>query len=44
VFDFLKDAGCDEVQGYYFCRPLPPLEFEQYVGRTLEAPAAQPVA
>jgi diguanylate cyclase (GGDEF)-like protein/PAS domain S-box-containing protein len=39
VFDFLKDAGCDEVQGYYFCRPLPPLEFEQYVGANVAAPA-----
>lgn len=22
-FDFLKQEGCDEGQGYYFCRPMP---------------------
>ena len=28
---FLQDRGCDEVQGYYFSRPLPTEAFEQYV-------------
>ena len=27
----LKSMGCDIVQGYYFSRPLPPAEFEDYV-------------
>jgi EAL domain-containing protein (putative c-di-GMP-specific phosphodiesterase class I) len=24
---YLVDLGCDEVQGFYFSRPLPPDEF-----------------
>lgn len=27
--DFLKSAGCDYMQGYYYSRPLPQEEFEQ---------------
>jgi diguanylate cyclase (GGDEF)-like protein/PAS domain S-box-containing protein len=27
--DYLRHQGCDEMQGYYFSRPLPDLEFEQ---------------
>jgi EAL domain-containing protein (putative c-di-GMP-specific phosphodiesterase class I) len=27
----LKGAGCDMVQGYYFSRPLPAIEFEQKI-------------
>jgi EAL domain-containing protein (putative c-di-GMP-specific phosphodiesterase class I) len=29
----LKDAGCDLVQGYYFSRPVPPEEFEDFIIR-----------
>jgi len=25
--DFLREHGCDEIQGYYFSRPLPGSEF-----------------
>jgi diguanylate cyclase (GGDEF)-like protein/PAS domain S-box-containing protein len=27
--DYLRSQGCDEMQGYYFSRPLPASEFEQ---------------
>ena len=26
--NFLRAQGCDEIQGYYFSRPLPPIEFQ----------------
>ena len=28
---FLAQAGCHAYQGYYFCRPLPLAEFEQFI-------------
>ena len=28
-YQFLKENGCDVIQGYYFSKPLPELEFEQ---------------
>ncbi len=30
---FLEKNGCNEVQGYYFSKPLPSIEFEQYVNQ-----------
>ena len=33
---FLKDAGCDIVQGYYFSRPLPAHEFEELIKKEIE--------
>jgi len=37
---YLRRHGCDEMQGYYFSRPLPENEFEAMLrdGRTLQAP------
>jgi diguanylate cyclase (GGDEF)-like protein/PAS domain S-box-containing protein len=37
---YLRRHGCDEMQGYYFSRPLPEGEFEAMLreGRTLQAP------
>jgi diguanylate cyclase (GGDEF)-like protein/PAS domain S-box-containing protein len=39
--DYLRSHGCDEIQGYYFSRPLPAFEFEQLLRqrRALPAPA-----
>ncbi len=28
---FLKDRGCDEIQGYLISKPLPPSEFRKFV-------------
>lgn len=33
VFDQLMLLGCDQVQGYYLSRPLPPAEAFEFVGR-----------
>lgn len=30
-YDFVKSINCDEVQGYFFCKPLPVSELTQYV-------------
>ena len=29
--DFLKDAGCDIIQGYYYARPLCQSEFDDFI-------------
>ena len=34
---FLKDNLCDEAQGFYFSRPIPPLEFEELLANTFKA-------
>jgi len=39
--NFLRTHGCDEMQGYYFSKPLPLADFEQLLreGRRLVFPA-----
>ncbi len=29
--EFLKSAGCEEIQGYYYSRPIPEAEFERFL-------------
>jgi diguanylate cyclase (GGDEF)-like protein/PAS domain S-box-containing protein len=36
--NFLRDRGCDEVQGYHFSRPLPAQAFEDYVRQAAPQP------
>jgi len=36
--EFLRAQGCNEVQGYYFSRPLPALAFEVYVRQAARQP------
>jgi diguanylate cyclase (GGDEF)-like protein/PAS domain S-box-containing protein len=38
---FLRDHGCDEIQGYYFSRPLAVADFPDKVRSTLSALVAQ---
>jgi len=40
---YLRRHGCDEMQGYYFSRPLPEQDFEAMLreGRRMQAPASE---
>lgn len=35
--NFLRDGGCDEMQGYYFSKPIPAADFEALVRKSLAA-------
>jgi EAL domain-containing protein (putative c-di-GMP-specific phosphodiesterase class I) len=39
--DYLRSQGCDEMQGYYFSRPLPAPEFEQLLRERRSLPVLQ---
>lgn len=34
-YDFLKSVGCDEVQGYFFSKPLPESQFDALIAENL---------
>ncbi len=38
--DLLRLAGCDEIQGYFFARPLAPDDFEAFARQLLTSPDA----
>ncbi len=42
-YEFLREAGCDEVQGYYFARPMRARDFEQCLMDTSIPRAAFPL-
>jgi diguanylate cyclase (GGDEF)-like protein/PAS domain S-box-containing protein len=29
--EYLREQGCDEIQGYYYSKPLPPEQFEEFI-------------
>ena len=31
--DFLSDIGCDEIQGYYFSKPINPEAFTEFYNK-----------
>ena len=35
--EFLKDNGCDIIQGYYFSKPLEAIDFEKKLTRRAAA-------
>jgi diguanylate cyclase (GGDEF)-like protein len=40
--DFLRHEGCDEVQGYFFSRPIPAADVEAFLGRVADSGLAFP--
>ncbi len=42
--DYLRRHGCDEMQGYYFSRPLPAAEFEQLLRQRRRLPLLEAMA
>ena len=35
-YHFLKENGCDIIQGYYFSRPLPVADFEKLIEKEIQ--------
>ena len=38
----LSAAGCQTIQGFYYCRPVPPSEFEKRLGPDTQAGNEKP--
>jgi EAL domain-containing protein (putative c-di-GMP-specific phosphodiesterase class I) len=38
--DLLREFGCDEIQGYYYSRPLPSKEFTELLEKSMRQPLA----
>jgi EAL domain-containing protein (putative c-di-GMP-specific phosphodiesterase class I) len=34
---FLRERRCDEMQGYYFCRPVPPADIAVFARRVAQS-------
>ncbi len=34
-FDFLREAGCNNIQGFYYAKPLPLPNFEQFITQSM---------
>jgi EAL domain-containing protein (putative c-di-GMP-specific phosphodiesterase class I) len=42
--EVLRERGCDEVQGYWLCKPVPAEEACRFMARHLRRTRAAPVA
>jgi len=40
--EFLSEQGCDEIQGYYFSKPLPTDQFEHFIKNKKQAASSSP--
>ena len=40
-YDYLKSIGCDQLQGYYYSKPLPEQQFEQFLLTQPNSPTPQ---
>ena len=41
---FLRESGCDEIQGFLISKPVPPLELERLIGKVVDREAPSLIA